>query len=1174
MVNDSENFIDEQGFRYLNSLSSTLDLAHIAYWEMSLPSGNITFNETKTKILGYNKKDFTHYNDFTRLLHPEDYPIAMQAMRDLLSGKKETYEVIYRIKASDGSYKYFRDFGKIIFKDDSTTIINGIAIDVTDALTNEKHISELLDEQKIKTELFLEEHSKFQLIAENTSDGIMILENNKAVYISPGYKRILGFSDDHYSDHNAEKMIELIHPDDRERIVATVFGSIAQRAESARYSYRMLHANGSIIWKEDSTNFVYDEQGNFVRAYIVGRDITKQKETETELENLNARLSSIFSNMQSAALLEDANRKILYANQFFCDLFSIPVAPEQLFGMDCANSAEDSKMLFLDPEQFVSRVNNLVSAKTKEVNEELQLADGRFFERDYIPIYSGDKFHGHLWVYRDISERKQALHIVEANRKRFEHIFRLSPNAISISRLDTGVFVDINESFETLLGYSRFELIGKSLKTMNFFENENEHDSITEVLVANSELTQHETRVITKYGKTLEIIASLRIFELSGEQLVLTMITDITEIKNLKNHLVYTNEKLSSILSAMPDMVFVIRDDGTFVDFHSSTIEKLIAPPEQFIGKTVWEILPRNLAQLTLDNINLSKTTANIVTYNYSVDLPEGEHIYEGRMTPMQNNLTLTIIRDITENRKNEFELKKLLTAVEQSSASIVITDKQAKIEYVNKRFEEVTGYSKEFAIGKNPKINRRGEESVTNFNEMWKTITSGNSWQGEFRNKNDKGEYFWEKALIAPVIDNNGEISHYIGIKDDITERKKIEAELQSALIKVKESDKLKSSLLMNMSHEFRTPLNGILGFSEILLEYYSERPQQKDMVERIITSGRRLLTTLDSVLELSNLEASRVESYQEIIDIRSLLVSKKVELVNKANERKLNLIYDIKPGEHLCFANLKYIKLIIDHLVDNAIKYTQVGSVSLILSTVTEGGVDFEQLIVKDTGIGISRDHLNFIFDDFRQVSEGISRKYEGIGLGLSLIKRIISLVNGRTRVNSEQGVGSEFIIEIPTYHVSSISIDDNSGELVIEGLNPSNTSNASIVTRRRPLILYVEDNEMNAEIVQMFLAEQFEVEIAVDGISAIHKTKAKNYRLILMDINLGAGIDGVATVRQIRKNPEYEKTPIIAITGYALNKEKDYFLKNGMTHYLAKPFRKNDLFEVINQALNVEI
>lgn len=1171
MTEVSDNFTDEQSFRYLNSLSSTLDLAHIAYWEMSLPSGNITFNETKTKILGYDKKDFTHYNHFTNLLHPDDYPITMQAMRDLLSGKKETYEVIYRIKASDGSYKQFRDFGKIIFKDDSNTIIHGIAIDITDALTKEKHISELMEEQKIKTDLFLEEHSKFQLIAENTSDGIMILENNKAVYISPGYKRILGFSDDHYSDHTAEKMIALIHPDDRERVMNTVFGSIAQHLESARYSYRMFHANGSIVWKEDSTNFIYDAKGNFLRAYIIGRDITKQKETEAELEDLNARLSSIFFNMQSAALLEDANRKILYANQFFCDLFSIPVAPEQLFGMDCAISTEESKMLFLAPEQFVSRVNFLVTEKVKELNEELALADGRFFERDYIPIYSGDKFYGHLWVYRDITERKQASKIIDSNRKRFEHIFRLSPNAISITRLDTEIFVDINESFETLLGYSRFELIGKSLRSMSFFETVNEHDSIMEVLLAKSELTQYETRVFTKTGKILEIIASLRIFELSGEQLVLTMITDITEITHLKNHLVYSNEKLSSILSAMPDMVFVIGEDGVFVDFHSSSTDKLLAQPEQFLGKNVQEILPKNLAQLTLDNIELTKKTQGVVTYNYSVNLSDGEHFYEGRMTPMQNNLTLTIIRDITENKKNEDELKILLTAVEQSSASIVITDRDAKIEYVNKRFEEVSGFSREFAIGKNPKINRRGEEAVTDFDEMWKTISAGNSWQGEFRNKNDKGEYFWEKALIAPVIDGKGQISHYIGIKDDITERKKIEVELQSALVKSKESDKLKSSLLMNMSHEFRTPLNGILGFSEILMESYAEQPLQKDMVERIITSGRRLLITLDSVLELSNLEASRVECYQETIDIRAILVGKKQEFQQKANEGKLKLIYDIKPGDHVCYANLKYVKLIIDHLLDNAIKYTQIGSVSVILSTVHEEGIDYEQIIVKDTGIGISKEHLNFIFDDFRQVSEGISRKYEGIGLGLSLIKRIIGMINGSIKVNSEQGVGSEFIVQIPSHNITSHGTETISTP---NSENATDTSIQEIVTRKRQKILYVEDNEMNAEIVKIFLADQFEVEVAVDGMSTIHKIKSNHYNLILMDINLGAGIDGVATVKQIRKHPEYEKTPIIAVTGYALTQERDYFLQNGMTHYLAKPFRKNDLLEVISQALNVEM
>ncbi|MEJ2618520.1 MAG: PAS domain S-box protein, partial [Ignavibacteriaceae bacterium] len=263
-----------------------------------------------------------------------------------------------------------------------------------------------------------------------------------------------------------------------------------------------------------------------------------------------------------------------------------------------------------------------------------------------------------------------------------------------------------------------------------------------------------------------------------------------------------------------------------------------------------------DFSKLKCDNIKI--ITANGIK----------KHIKCSIIPIYDQNIFITSIEDITFMKKAEEQILKLSRAVEQSPASIIITSVEGKIEYVNPKFEKVTGYSFNEVAGENPRILSSGLLKSSEYKMLWDTILSGNDWTGEFQNKKKNGELYWASALISPVKDPEGKIIYFLGMQEDITERKKTEFELIRSKEKAEEMNRLKSVFLANMSHELRTPMVGILGFAQILKEQLADT-SNAEMAELLIKSGKRLLTTLESILEFSQLESKQIYINNVKIDV-----------------------------------------------------------------------------------------------------------------------------------------------------------------------------------------------------------------------------------------------------------------------------------------------------------------
>src|ERR1035438_462253 len=401
-----------------------------------------------------------------------------------------------------------------------------------------------------------------------------------------------------------------------------------------------------------------------------------------------------------------------------------------------------------------------------------------------------------------------------------------------------------------------------------------------------------------------------------------------------------------------------------------------------------------------------------------------------------------------------------------------------------------------------------------------------------------------------------NGNVLYYDGTVEDITVRKRAEKELISAKNRAEEMSRLKSNFLANMSHELRTPLIGINGLADFLRQDI-ENPELKEMAEIIFNSGNRLSETLNLILDLSKLESERMDFIYQQIELVSL-AEEIISLFNKSAGIKgiyLKLLY----SQPSIFLNTdeRIARSIFNNLINNAIKYTFKGGVTVDIS-IKE---NFVEIRVIDTGIGISKEYHKIIFEEFRQVSEGYSRNFEGTGLGLHITKKLVEKFGGEISVESELGKGAAFIVKLPVI----IAGEKTKEKTVIEKIPLKVLVEQKSV---KPLALLVDDDPSVYMVLKRYTSGQFDLESTREGELAVKLCMQKHYDYIFMDINLRHGMDGLQAVQTIRKIKGYESIPIIATTAYAMVGDKEEFLAAGCSHYLSKPFDKQDILNLLEK------
>lgn len=373
------------------------------------------------------------------------------------------------------------------------------------------------------------------------------------------------------------------------------------------------------------------------------------------------------------------------------------------------------------------------------------------------------------------------------------------------------------------------------------------------------------------------------------------------------------------------------------------------------------------------------------------------------------------IVQDITERIKKDEELSKLSKAVYQSGNLLIITDPGGNIEYINPAFTAVTGYSREDIIGQNPRILQSGKHLPEFYEEIWSVILTGRTWKGEIINKKKNGDLYWEKATISPVINPEGLITHFIAIKDDISEQKQMEEDLRLAKKLAEEASLAKSEFLANMSHELRTPLNGIMGFSQVLAGQITEHlnEEQLSYFKIINDSSHHLLEMVGDILDLAKIESGKLNMNMKLFDIGSMLEKAPGIIKTILEEKNLKIDINIQPGLGSYYGDEIKLKQVIFNLLSNAVKFIEYGK-KIGIKALKESSLI--KVIIWDEGCGIPEKDLDIIFDAFEQVKGGKYSQEKGTGLGLAISKRLVELHEGTLSVISKTGEGSRFTITLP--------------------------------------------------------------------------------------------------------------------------------------------------------------
>jgi PAS domain S-box-containing protein len=535
---------------------------------------------------------------------------------------------------------------------------------------------------------------------------------------------------------------------------------------------------------------------------------------------------------------------------------------------------------------------------------------------------------------------------------------------------------------------------------------------------------------------------------------------------------------------------------------------------------------------------------------------------------------------EIRERKRVEEELRKFSRAIEQSPVSIVITDTQGNIEYVNPKFTEVTGYSFEEVRGNNPRILKSGQLPPELYTELWKTITGGREWRGEFHNKKKNGALFWEMASISPIVNSSGTITHFLGVKEDITHRKHAEAELQQARESAEAATRAKSEFLASMSHEIRTPLNAIIGMTTLLI-HSGLAPEQHDYVETIRLGGETLLDIINDILDFSKIEAGKLELETHPFNICDC-ISESLNLVApRALEKQLELAYIMSEDVPLTMlGDVTRLRQILVNLLSNAVKFTEQGEVvvsidhwsTMEVSPATESENFPEYLMsyapgtrpphsynihisVRDTGIGIPRNRLDKLFRSFSQLDRSITRRYGGTGLGLAISKRLAEMMGGTMWVESEAGIGS-------TFHFIIVV-----GVAAEQPVKPFQHPHSSLAEKK---VLIVDDNlTVCAILAQQVQRWKMRPQITTSAAESLAWLAAgESFDIVLIDMHLQE-MNGMDLATTIRTYEGCQTLPMVMMSPLGLSRRAVNESKLNALSFLSKPVHPLRFYDTLIQA-----
>ncbi len=887
------------------------------------------------------------------------------------------------------------------------------------------------------------------------------------------------------------------------------------------------------------------------RAIKESKLAKEYQEAIKELKESEEKYRTLINGMSEGLIMADNEERILFANKQFYEITSYDET--EIIGKIAYKTLLDEDYQTYIKEKTKLRLKGLKD--TYEVHLIRKNGEKIWVKISASPWYDqNNNVIGSIAAFENIDDSKKAQLNLKKQQDLLQTIINSTPDLIFYKDINSN-YLGCNNAFEKFTNRTKEEQIGKS--DFDFFDYEiasffRQKDQ--EIFKNRESITNEEWVIYPNKEKILLETIKTPLFD--SNDLIIGLVgvsRNITDRKNAEINLIESEEKFRQIFENNPLGVLHFNKFGILTACNDVFIE--------IMGSSRIKLIGINLLKLKNSHIvnQIKKALNNEKSYyegEYESITGNKKSIIKTHFSTIinidnTNNGGLAIVEDITEKIKAEKTIFLQGKALDAAANAIVITDITGSIEWVNPAFEQLTGFKSNEVIGKNPKEILKSDKHTKNFYaELWNTILVGKPWHGEITNKKKDGSTYIEEQIITPIFDQNNEITHFIAIKQDISERKKTEQDLLIAKDKAELSDRLKSAFMNNISHEIRTPLNGILGFGQMLCEPNLSLEEKNHYMNILQGSSDRLINTVTDYIDISLISTSNQEVKSSTFFIKNLI--KKIGITNEIKCKNKNLFFVTSlPDDYETFTletdeNLLF--KILNHITDNAIKFTQKGTISFGYK-VKNQNIEF---FVKDTGIGINLENISMLFNYFVQEDNSMTRGYEGSGLGLAIAKGFANLLKGNIKVESIQGKGSTFYVTIPLIRNNEVMQKDN--DLILNQLIS------------KPLVLIAEDDDDNYFLLET-LFEKSEISFirAYNGIEAVEYTKQfPDISLILMDLKMPKlnGFEATKIIKAFRK-----KIPIIAVTAYALTGDDNRALEAGCDDYIEKPIRRAILVEKLN-------
>lgn len=1029
--------------------------------------------------------------------------------------------------------------------------------------------------QKQKEKKLSDSEERYRLVMDTSMDAILITgpDNGKTYSANKAACRMFNMTEEELCeagraavvDPQDPRLIPLIEKRNKEGYASGVITMIKK---------------GGIKFQGEITSTVYRNSNNELRASVIIRDVTERILAQKTIAASEEKFRLIAENSGDNITVTDLNLNITYISPNISKIRgysaeeAIGHTLEDIFTPDSLQKvhATFQEQMHLEKTGTADPKRNI----TLELEETHKNGTTVWVEANFSFMRDADmKAIGVIAISRDITEKKLIQQALQQSEEKYRLLAENAYDVIWVLNIQQNRFTYVSPSIYYLRGLTVEEAMRETIEealtpesysmVMNIL-NERLETFLKDPTSVDRQV--YEIRQPCKNGDIIWVEASAQ-YKLNeaGEIEIIGVSRNINERKLAEQRLNENEKKYRELFefNRAGIIIFLLKEGFPVMEINEAACKiggyekaSLISENPLLKEKGLSEELTRQRVQIIKDKGFISVET--VVFGKNGKEIPV--RIDSQLINYYGEPAVQSAIVDISDIKQAEAEAKQRATdymeIFNSTHDAIFIHDAETGlITDVNKATCEMYGYpSREVLLGCN--VGELSSETHPYTNDTAEAIIKKTFNEGpqkvEWLSRKKDGTLFWVEVALSRT--SIGGTDRVLAVVRDITERKEAESRIINAKNEAQEQNRLKSAFLANMSHDMRTPLNAILGFSKIIAEESKENNAQKEYLGIIESSGKQLLTIINDLIDITKIEANQLQTRKEEVCINEVILELylQTKTLNQNNNIQIKYMLGLSDEDSVVYTDNTRLRQVLNNLIGNALKFTEKGTITIGYQ---ESG-DFIEFFVEDSGKGIAKDDQQIIFERYKQLGTSSEVSKRGFGLGLAITKSLIELLGGKIRVESELGKGTRFVFTIPFYSF------ENAGKHKGETQTDYSFDNLTI--------LIAEDEWVNfVYLKELLITAGFSVLYAENGFDAVKMVRDNpEVNLVLTDIKMPV-MDGYAAAAEIRKfRPEI---PIIFQTAFALENEKQKVLGLGYQDILFKPINANDLYKCLSEALKKE-